>query len=162
MQDSQTGLTAGLNSDRGDILIRGFWSRDADCIVDVRICDVNQPSHVSRKTEAGIKSAENKKKKKYLVPCLEQRRHFTPFIVSCEGMKGKETDTFIRRLAQRLSKKWHRPHSRTVGFIRSRFAISLVRAKNRCLRGSHIISNSISRRIDWEDGVGLGLHITLE
>ena len=102
MHDSQTGLTAELNSDRGDILIRGFWSRDADCIVDVRICDVNQPSYVSRKPEAVIKSAENEKKKKYLAPCLEQRRHFTPFIASCEGMMGKEADTFIRRLAQRL------------------------------------------------------------
>lgn len=161
MHDSQTGLTAELNSDRGDVLIRGFWSRDADCIVDVRICDVNQPSYVSRNPESIIKSAENEKKNK----CLALFRAKTPlYPVHCimRIMMGKEANTFIRRLAQCLSKKWHRPYSRNVGFIRSRFAISLVRAKNRCLRGSRVMSNSISRRIDWDDGADLGLHSTLE
>ena len=75
---------------------------------------------------------------------------------------GREADAFIRRLALRLSKKWHRPYSRTVSFIRSRFAISLVRAKNRCLRGSRIMADAISRRIEWEDVAGLSLYSTLE
>jgi hypothetical protein len=30
-----------LKEDRGDILIRGLWSRGTDCIIDVRITDVD-------------------------------------------------------------------------------------------------------------------------
>jgi hypothetical protein len=29
------------NEDRGDILIRGLWARSTDCIIDVRITDVD-------------------------------------------------------------------------------------------------------------------------
>jgi hypothetical protein len=28
------------------------------------------------------------KKKKYLQACLEQRRHFTPFVISTDGLIG--------------------------------------------------------------------------
>ena len=68
-------------SDRGDFLIRrDFGDRNTDCIMDVRICDVNQASYLSRKpTTRIVKYAENETKKKYLEPCLEQRRHFTTF-----------------------------------------------------------------------------------
>ena len=60
-----------LNVDRGDLLIRGFWDRSTDCIIDVHICDVNQTSYQTRKPASIIKSVENEKKKKYLEPCLE-------------------------------------------------------------------------------------------
>ena len=161
LRDPVTGLAAEISGERGDILIRGFWEGNTDCIIDVQICDVNQPSYSNRKPHNILKSAETEKKKKYLDSCLEQRRHFTPFVVSCEGLMGKEADTFISRLAKKLSLKWSRPYSRTVSFVRTRFAISLVRAKNRCIRGSRIPTNIISRRIDWEDGAGLGLFRTL-
>lgn len=142
--------------------MRGFWKRGTDCIIDVRTCDVNQPSYLSCKPTNVIKSAENDKKKKYLEPCDRQRRHFTPFVASCEGLMGREADTFMKRLALKLSEKWKQPCSQTAGFVRTRFAISLVRAKNRCLRGSRIPTSAISQRVDWEDGAGLHLHSTLE
>ena len=95
-------------------------------------------------------------------PGLEQRRHFTPFVVSCEGLLGKETDAFLKRLLMKLAEKWYRPYSQTVNFVKIRLAISLVRAKNRCLRGSRIPIGRISHRVDWEVGAGLGLYSTLE
>ena len=109
-----------------------------------------------------LKSAETAKKTKYLKGCLDQRRHFTPFVVSCEGMLGKEADVFFKRLSMKLAEKWHRPYSQTVSFVKTRFAISLVRAKNRCIRGSRIPTGRICHRVDWDDGAGLGLYSTLE
>ena len=109
-----------------------------------------------------IKSAEKEKKKKYLNDCLNQRRHFTPFVVSCEGMLGKEASTFLNRLGKSLSDKWKRPYSTTISFVRTRFAIALVRAKNKCFRGSRIHTNTISHKCTWEDGAGLNLYSTLE
>ena len=94
--------------------------------------------------------------------CLNQRRHSTPFEVSCEGLLGKEADVFLKRLSMKLAEKWHRPYSQTVSFVKTRFAISLVRAKNRCIRGSRIPTGIICNRVDWDDGAGLGLYSTLE
>ena len=105
---------------------------------------------------------EVEKKKKCLDPCLKHRRCFTPFVVSCEGMLGREADVFLKNLAKKLASKWERPRSRTTAFIRIRFAISMVRAKNRYTIGSRTMTNSISRRIDWEDGAALVLYSTLE
>ena len=118
-----------------------------------RICDVNQASYLTRKPASTLKSAENEKKKKYLEPCLEQRRYFTPFVESCEGLFGKIADVFLKRLSMKLAEKWH---------VKTRFAISLIRAKNSCLRGSRIPTGRILHRVSWEDGAGLGLYSTLE
>ena len=71
---------------------------------------------------------------------------------------GKEADVFLKRLLIKLAEKWHWPYSQTVSF-----ALSLVRANNRCLRGSTIPTGRISHHVDWEDGSGLGLYFfTLE
>ena len=160
--EGNSGIECEINADRGDLLIRCFWDKSTDCIIDVRICDVNQASYQTRKPASIIKSAENDKKNKYLEPCLEQRRRFTPFVVSCEELLGKEADTFLKRLSKKLADKWRRPYSQTVSFVKTRFAISLVRAKNQCIRGSRIPTGRISHRVDWEDGSGLALYPTLE
>ena len=130
-----------INSDVGDILIRDFWDRNTDCIIDFRICDVNQASYLTRKPASIVKSAENEKKNKGLEPCLDQRRNFTPFVVYCEVLLGKEVDLFLKRLSMKIAEKGHRPYSQTVSFVKPRFTISLVRTKNRCLRGSIIPIN---------------------
>ena len=39
--EPNTGVEVEINSDRGDLLVRGFWDRNTDCIIDVRIVDVN-------------------------------------------------------------------------------------------------------------------------
>ena len=37
-----------------------------------------------------LEKHEKEKKKKYLQPCLERRRHFTPFVTTTDGLIGKE------------------------------------------------------------------------
>jgi hypothetical protein len=58
---------------------------------------------------------EREKKKKYLEPCLEQRRYFTPFVVSTDGLLGKEAKTLLKRLSALLSEKWEKPYSEVCG-----------------------------------------------
>ena len=147
---------------RADLLVRGCWSPNMDCLLDFVVTDVNQLSYRSRKPKAVLRSHEQRKKKKYLEDCLAQRRDFTPFAVSCEGMLGREADCFIKRIAMKLARKWSRPYSQVVSFAKTRFAISLVRAKNRCLRGSRIRPEAMSFRVQFDDGAGLGLYSTLE
>ena len=60
-----------------------------DCILDVRITNLDAPSNIRRKLEAVLLL---EKKKKYLQACLDQRRHFSLslFVVSCDGVLGNE------------------------------------------------------------------------
>ena len=64
--------------ERGDLLIRNIWKHQTDCILDVRITNLDAPSNIHRKPEAVLLSHEREKKKKYLQLCLDQRRHFSP------------------------------------------------------------------------------------
>jgi hypothetical protein len=64
-----------------------LWARGTDCIIDVRITDVNAASNQSMDPQKVLTTHEReKKKKKYLEACLEQHHHFTPFVVSTDGL----------------------------------------------------------------------------
>eukprot|EP00978_Attheya_sp_CCMP212_P001568 scaffold3218_cov63-Attheya_sp.AAC.2 len=130
------------NDNRGDLMISGFWSHGTNCIVDVRITDLDSKSYLKRS---------------YLAPCLAQQRHFTPFVSSTYGLIGKEGQTFAKRLAGLLSDKWRRPYSQVCGYVNARLSIALVRATHRCLRGSRVPAPLISvKYAQWEDGAARG------
>ena len=100
---------------------------------------------------------KKKRRKKYCKPCENQRRHFTPFVVSTDGMFGFEARAFLKRLAKLLAEEWEKPYSTVMGFINARMSIALVRTTNRCIRGSRIPASNMSNRFRWEGGAGLGL-----
>ena len=80
----------------------------------------------------------------YLEACLQQRRHFSPFVASVDGLLGVEATANLKRIASRLATKWRQPYSKTFGYVKSRVAITLVRATHRCLRGSWVPAYRIS------------------
>ena len=144
--------------DRGDILVRGLWARGTDCIIDVRITDVDAKSQRSKDPLKVLEAHEREKKKKYLEACLEQRRHFSPFVASTDGLLGKESRTLLTKLSALLAEKWEKPYSEICGYVNARMSIAMVRATHFCLRGSRIpMSQMSNRRPQWEDKAGLGL-----
>lgn len=144
-------------ADRGDLLIRGLWSRATECIIDVRITDLDAASACSRDSHKVLESHEKAKKRKYLQACLDQRRHFSPFVLSTDGLFGKEAQTLMQRLAGKLADKWDRPYSHMCAFVRARMSIAAVRATHRCLRGSRVPASRMSnKRPLWEDQAALG------
>jgi len=104
-----------------------------------------------------LERQEKEKKKKYCKPCENQRRHFTPFVVSTDGMFGFEARAFLKRLAKVLAEEWEKPYSVVMGFISARMSIALVRATTRYIRGSRTPASNMSNRFRWEGGAGLGL-----
>jgi hypothetical protein len=157
---SPTSITSQpvSKSDRGDIFVRGLWDPQTGCILDVRVTDLDQPSQISMDPAKVLRKHENEKKRKYLQPCLDQRRHFSPFVVSTDGMLGREASCLIKRLSQKLATKWQRPLSHVTSYVRTRLSIAIVRATHLCMRGSRIPAHSMStRRPLWEDGAGLAL-----
>ena len=67
--------------ERGHLQIGNIWKHQTDCILDVRITNLDAPSNIHRKLEAVLLSHEREKKKKYIQACLDQRRNFSHFVV---------------------------------------------------------------------------------
>ena len=120
--------------------------------------DLDAKSNKSRNPDKVLAAHEREKKKKYLEPCLEQRRHFSPFVVSTDGLFGKEAKIVLKRLALMLTEKWGKPYSEVCGYVNARMSIAIVRATHLCVRGSRIPTSKMSKRLpQWEDQAGLSL-----
>jgi hypothetical protein len=123
-------------------MIRGFFDRAKDCIIDCTLVDLDCATYRTRSPQAALRSREAAKKNKYSRACSHYRRDFIPFVASADGLLGREADAFIRRLASQLSTKWERPYPPVCGYVRARIALSLVRASHLCIRGSRVTTTS--------------------
>ena len=142
--------------ERGDILIHGFYEKQTSCIIDVRVTDSDSPSNLSALPEKVLLRHEKEKKKKYLEACIEERRHFSPYVCDCYGLLGEEAKAVNKKLAAKLANKWKAPYSATCGFINARISIAIIRATHLCLRGSRIpFRNMSSKCCQCDDGAGL-------
>jgi hypothetical protein len=126
--------------------------------VDVHVTDTDAKSYIKRAPAKVLERQEKEKKCKYLEPCLENRRHFTPFVCSVDGLLGHEANTFAKCLAAKLAAKWKGPYSQTCGYVTACLSIAIVRATHFRLQGSRVPAHKISTRCPlWEDGAGLAL-----
>ena len=124
----------------------------------MRVVNTDAKSHKTKDPERCLQEAERGEKRMYLVTCLQQRRHFSPFVNSVDGLLGVETTATLKRLASCLATKWKQPYSKMCGYVKSRIAITLVRATNSCMWGSRVPAHQISaQRPQWEDGAGINL-----
>ena len=80
----------------------------------------------------------------YLEAYLQKRRQFSPFAASVDRFLGVEATATLKRLASRLATKWRQPYSKTYGYVKSRIAITLVRATHCCIPGYRVTEHQIS------------------
>ena len=59
----------------------------------------------THRPEKCLEETEKGKKKMYLEACLQQRRHFSPFVASVDGLLGVEAMATLKRIASRLASK---------------------------------------------------------
>ena len=83
---------------------------------------------------------------------------FFPLSASVDGFLGVEATETLKRLGSRLATKWRKPYSKMCGYVKSRIAITFVRATHHCIQGSRMTVHQISvQRPQWEDGAGMKL-----
>lgn len=124
--------------------------------MDVLVSNLDAKSYENREDADVILSMENNKREKYEDDCHDIRRTFSPFVVSVDGFQGISAISIQRQIAILLAKKWRRPFPAVQEYVKARISISIVRASNRCIRGSRIPAKLISsNRQSWEDGLGL-------
>ena len=119
-----------------DLGVRGLWQPQAEALIDVRVIDTDAQSHCHRPITSVLASAETEKKRKYHHACERRRAAFTPFVVSVDGILGKEAKTLIDRLSDRLASKWGKSYEETVSWVRTRLSFAVLRATDLCIWGS--------------------------
>jgi hypothetical protein len=133
-----TGGRDGMQTteERGDAAVHGFWQRCRTTIFDVRITDTDARSARGRDFAKVLAAHEKEKKNKYLQPCLQMRKDFTPLVYSVDGIAGREARNAERKLATHLAAKWGKGYSEMVHYVRVRMALAVVRANSLLIRGS--------------------------
>jgi len=122
--------------ERGDAGVHGFWQRQRMAFFDVRITDTDARSARGRDYTKILAAHEKEKKDKYLDPCHQMRKDFTPLVYTVDGIAGREARNAERRLAAHLGIKWKKGYSEMVHYVRVRMALAVVRANSLLLRGS--------------------------
>ena len=151
-------LLTEVTEQKGDLLIRDLWQQGTNSVHNMRVVNTDILSYVKKTPEKRLHKDERGKNKMYLEDCLQQRRHFSPFFALVDGLLGVEATATLKRVASRLATKWRQPYSKTCGYVKIRFVITLVRATHRCLRRSRVPAHRISvQQPQWGDGVGLKL-----
>ena len=149
----------GGSNERGDVLVRGLWAPQTDCVIDVRVTDSDSCSQRHMDVPKVLLKHERAKKSQYLLPCLEQRRHFSPFVCSVDGVLGREATAVLRRLGRAIAPKWDMPFSKVMAYIKTQISLAILRAAHHCIRGSRIPAKAMSIGTGpFEDGAGLLLN----
>eukprot|EP00957_Ditylum_brightwellii_P167517 12751888-Ditylum_brightwellii.AAC.1 len=64
----------------------------------------------------------------------------------------------LRQLYRKLAIKWDCSISQATNYVKTMMSLSIMRAPNYCLEGSHVPSSSMSaRRLPCNDGAGIYL-----
>ena len=141
---------------KGYLLLWDLWKNGTDSVHDMHVLNIDAKSYCENSPERCLEEAERSNKKMYLEACLQQRRQFSPFVASVDGLLGVQATANLKRIASRLASKCKQPYSKTCGYVKSRIAITLVQSTHQCIRVSRVPAHKISVQIpQWEDRSGL-------
>ena len=71
-------------------MVRGLWDSQVDAIIDVKLGDAAADSYKYEPMTALMSRWGTIKKDKHGKHCHDQRKHFLPFVLSVNGILGRE------------------------------------------------------------------------
>ena len=90
---------------KGDLLIRDLWNNGTESVHDMRVMNNDAKLLLEKTPEKSLQESEQANKKMYLEACLQQRRHFPPFVASVDGLTGCGGVRYPENYIQLLRKK---------------------------------------------------------
>ena len=81
-------------------MIQGLWDRQVDAIIDVNLGDADTDTYNYKPITALLSRWEDINKYKHGNHCLDQQKHFSPFVLSADKMLGKEAIVMLSQLIQ--------------------------------------------------------------
>jgi hypothetical protein len=147
--------------ERGDLLIQGFWTAGACCILDVCVTDTDAKSHCKRTRFKVPELQEKEKKQKHLGACLWRiavtSHLFCSQWMDCSEAKLNPSQNVSQQNLQESGRS--QPHLQVCGCVKARLSTAAVCATHLCLRRSRVPADDISTRfLQWTDGAGSAMH----
>ena len=142
---------------RGGLLIRGVWNRQTNAIIYVKLGDADANTYRFEPMVTLMARWEKMKKDKHGKHCHEQRKHFSPFALSVDGMLGREALVVLANLSRLIAVKMNEPLSHVRGWINGRIAIAVARSYSLMIREARLLSPLRDREPEWDPASGLGL-----
>ena len=72
----------------------------------MHVVNTDAKTHVLNTPENCLQEVERGEKQMYLETCIQQRRHFSPFVTSVDELLVVEATADLKMLASCLSTKW--------------------------------------------------------
>ena len=143
----------------GDLQIRHLWQHQTNIIIDIRVTDTDAKIYISLPLNNVRETQEKENKKKYLLPCVAQRKHFTPFVVSVYCLLRREARMLLKQTTQHLATKWEGPPSLAHNCVHTHMCLAIARAAHWFIRASLVSSYMAScSHFQFEDGAKIRLH----
>ena len=86
-------------------MIWGLWDRQVNTIIDIKLGDADADTYKYNLMTSLLARWENIKKDKHGKHCKNQRKHFSPFVLSVEGMLGREDLVVISQPSRFMAEK---------------------------------------------------------
>ncbi len=142
---------------RADLSVHGLWESSTTAFIDVEVSHTEAPSYLRKTPEKVILSLEKTKRMKYGDIVQQHRRHFSPFVVSSDGLLGQSANNVVKHIAHKLAEVWHSPYSKLVSDIRTSLSFTLVRAAFSCAYTTRLYDSTrvYARKVKCNDGAAL-------
>ena len=142
---------------RGESMVLFLWDRQADAIIDVKLGDADVNTYKYKPIESLLARWENIKKEKHGKNCHDQRKYFSPFVLSVEGVLAREALDVLSQSSRVMAEKREEPLLQVQGWVNGRITIAVVRSYSRMIRGSWLPSPLREREMDWDTESGIGM-----
>ena len=124
-------------SARADVRATGFWTRGRMHTLMSKCFTRTHPPTNTGPLQVCSRHTKPRKRLEYEERIVNvDHGSFTPLVFSSTGSAGPMADTFLQRLAGKLSEKDGVSYSSTIAWLRCRFSFALLRWSILCIRGS--------------------------
>ena len=87
------------------MMIRGLWCCQVESIIDVKLGDADADSYKYEPMAALLAQWKMIKNNKYGKHCHDQRKYFSPFVLSVDGMLGRKALVVLSQLIRVMAEK---------------------------------------------------------
>ena len=115
--DEEVRQGRGVLDTRGDILIRRLLEIYTGDIIDTRFGDAEADTYKHKPMDKILFHWNNQNKYKHSNHCHEQRKYFSPFILSVDGMLRKEALVVLSNLSRLVKEKLEETISHVHGWV---------------------------------------------
>ena len=93
---------------------------------------------------------EKIKKDKRGKHCHDQRKHSSPFVISANGMLGREALVVLANLSRLMAVKMDESILHVRGWVNGQITIAVARLYSQMIRGARLPSPLQDEELDWD------------